>query len=104
MSIYNTNCLQIVKLERSIKMAEKKNMKLTSLHEHIKNTSICGVILTENQLETGRKTSITTAVKKKDPHESGRKGRQVIRSGSVTLGGDMEEDRSIMGSEILLEE
>ena len=25
---------------------------------------MCGVILTENQLETGRKTSITTAVKK----------------------------------------
>lgn len=45
------------------------------INEHIKNTSMCGVIITENQLETGRKTYTTTAVKK-DPHESGRKGRE----------------------------
>ena len=31
-----------------IKMAEKENMKITTLHEHIKNTSTCGTILTEN--------------------------------------------------------
>lgn len=73
------------------------------INEHIKNTSMCGVIITENQLETGRKTYTTTAIKK-DPHESGRQGKEVIRSGSVTLGGDTEEDRSIMGSEILLQE
>lgn len=66
--------MQIVKLERSIKMAEKKNMKLTSLHEHVRNTSMCGATLTENYLETGRKTCSAKVLSKEDT-ELGRKRR-----------------------------
>ena len=36
-------------------MVEWKDMKLTSIHEHMKNTSTFGAILTENKLEIGRK-------------------------------------------------
>ena len=39
-------------------MAEQEDMELTSPHEHIKNISTCGVILTETKLETGRKTPV----------------------------------------------
>ena len=33
---------------REIKMAEEKNVELTSSHKSIKNTSTCGIILTEH--------------------------------------------------------
>ena len=36
-------------------MAEYENAELTSTQEHSKNTSTCGIILTEIKLETGRK-------------------------------------------------
>ena len=39
-------------------MAEQEDMELTSPHKHIKNTSTCGTILTENKLETVRRTPI----------------------------------------------
>lgn len=48
--------------------AKQEDAKLTSPYEHIKNTSTCRAILTENKLETGGKTYITKAVKK-DPHQ-----------------------------------
>lgn len=39
-------------------------------HEHIKDTSTCRAILTENKLETDRKTLIQPSYKK-DPHGIG---------------------------------
>ena len=39
-------------------MAKKEDIELTSLHKYIKNTSTSGAILTENKLETGRKTPV----------------------------------------------
>ena len=53
-------------------MADKKNMKLTSLHEHVRNTSMCGKIFTENYLETGRKTCTAKALSK-ERHRTGQK-------------------------------
>lgn len=38
-----------------VKMAEQY-IELICFHEHIKNTSTCGAVLTENKLKTGRKT------------------------------------------------
>ena len=75
-------------------------MELTSLQEHSKNTSTCGTILTENQQETGRKTHTTKAVRKIHT-DSGRKRREAIKSGIVTLGGDTEKEGDYMDSEIL---
>ena len=43
-----------------IKIVQQEDMDLTSSPKHIKNTSACGTILTENQLETGRR-SLTQA-------------------------------------------
>lgn len=37
-------------------MVEEEDDELTSPHEHIKNASTCGAILTKNTPETGRKT------------------------------------------------
>ena len=36
--------------------------------EHIKHTSTCGAVLTENNLETGRKTPVQPRLVKKDLH------------------------------------
>ena len=71
-----------------IKMMEQEDAKLVSLSEHIKNTSTCGTILTENKLETGRK--IIKAIKKDPQTMPGRNKREVIMSGSAPLGGDTE--------------
>ena len=54
-------------------------------HEHIKNTSTCGVILTENKLETGRETYNQGC--KKDP-QGNRKGREAIMPGPALLEGE----------------
>lgn len=51
-------------------MAEQEVVELVSPHNSITNTSICGEILTENRLQTGRKTYTTKAVKK-GPHRVG---------------------------------
>ena len=71
-----------------IKMMEQEDAKLVSLSEHIKNTSTCGEILTENKLETGRK--IIKAIKKDPQRASGRNKREVIVSGPAPLGGNTE--------------
>lgn len=57
-------------------------MEFTSLHEHIKQTSTCGVILTKKRPETDKDSYTTTAVQKTHM-EQGRKGREAIRSGQV---------------------
>lgn len=58
--------------------AKQEDAKLTSPYEHIKNTSTCRAILTENKLETGRKTH-TNKIVRKIHVELGRKGREAIR-------------------------
>ena len=72
-------------------------MELTSPHKHIENTS---TILTENNLNTGRKTHTAKAVRKihTDP---GWKGRQAIRLLPAPLEGDTEEEQNYMGSEVI---
>ena len=69
-------------------------------HKHSKNTSTCGAILTENKLETERKTQ-TTKVVRKIHTELGRKGREAIRSGPASLGRDKKEVGDYTGSEML---
>ena len=39
-------------------MVEQEDTEVTATHEHIKNAFTCRAILTENKLETGRKTLI----------------------------------------------
>ena len=39
-------------------MVEEDNEELTSPHERVKNTSACGAVLTENQLETSGRTCV----------------------------------------------
>ena len=52
----------------------------------------------ENELETG-KDSYTTKTMKKILMEVGRKGREVIRSGPVLLGGYTKEKEDLPGTE-----
>ena len=59
----------------------------TLSHEHIKNTSTRGTILTGNW----QKDSYTTKAERKIHIGSSRKGREVIKSRPVTQGGDSEE-------------
>ena len=56
-------------------MAEKVDVKLTTHHEHTKNISRTGVILTENKLETGRKVHAAKTVRKVHTFHLERKGR-----------------------------
>lgn len=51
-------------------MVEWYDTKLTSPHEHTKNTPTGGAKITENHLENSRKICTTKAVKK-DPHGIG---------------------------------
>ena len=60
-------------------------MELTHHHKHIRNTSICGTILTE-------KTCAAKAVGKIHI-ESGRDGRKAIRLGPTPLEGDTKRRR-----------
>ena len=81
--------------EGEIKMAEEEDAGLTYTHKHMKNTSTCGAILTENKLETGKK-----AVKMIHT-ESTRKGREAIRLRPAPLGGGTEDEGDCTGSEVL---
>ena len=72
-------------------------MNTSQIHLH---TSTCDAVLTENKLETGRRTDTAKALRKIHM-ESGRKGREAIRSGPVLLGGDIEKEEIYLGSEIL---
>lgn len=49
-------------------MVEKEDVELTS--PHIKNTSTCGTLLTENQLETAEDLLYNQSCTK-DPHMTG---------------------------------
>ena len=51
-----------------IKVVQQENVKLTYSYRHIKNTSTCGTILTENQLETGRRSLIQPKLQEISPH------------------------------------
>lgn len=55
---------------------------------------MCEIIVTENRLDTGRKTHIIKAVKK-SYMESGRKEREAIRLGPVSLLGGTQRMRGI---------
>ena len=70
--------------------------ELTFPHAHIKTTSTCGVILIENKLETNRKTYTTRTVRKFHM-ESGRKGREVIRSRPISPGQGTKEKGNYTG-------
>ena len=45
-------------------MVEEEDMELTSPYKHIKTTSTCGIILTENELETGKELLYNKSCKK----------------------------------------
>lgn len=77
-------------------MVEKEDVELTS--PHIKNTSTCGTLLTEHQLETAEDLLYYQSCKK-DPHMTGqdKKKKKGIRMGPVSLGRTCEGGRVCMG-------
>ena len=57
-------------------MVEEDNEELTSPHERVKNTSACGAVLTENQLETSRRTCVHPGLWQKESHGVKQEGRR----------------------------
>ena len=76
--------------QRRSRWRSRKTLSSPPRHEHIKNSRICGAVLTEDKLETGRKTLIQQTLERKIHTESGWKGKKVIRSGPAPLGRDKE--------------
>lgn len=70
---------------------EQENAELTSFYEHIQNTSTCGTILTENKLDTGRKTHIIKAIRKSQA-DSVWKLREAVTWGPVFQGRHTKEE------------
>lgn len=68
-------------------------MELTSLYECIKNTSTCGVILTESYLKLQKETCKTKAVRKIHT-ELCRKGKELNRMRLIRMGA-LREKREI---------
>lgn len=68
-----------------IQRAEQKQMQLLAPNNHIKNTSACGVLLTESKLKLAEKLLYSQGYRKNHT-KSGLKGEEV-RSGSMSLGG-----------------
>ena len=62
-------------------------MGLTSQHKHIKNTSTCITIPTENILETGRRTPIQPRLQERFPGNWVGWGKKSTGSRSVPLEG-----------------
>ena len=61
---------------KAVKMAEQ-DTELICFHEHIKNTSTCGAVLTENWLETGWKNHLQQRLyEKSNLNWVGREGKQ----------------------------
>ena len=55
-------------------------MKLTFCHKYIKNTSTCGMILTEYLLNAGRRPQTAEKAKKKTSHNwVGKKKKKKVR-------------------------
>ena len=69
-------------------------MGLTSPHEHIKNTSICGKILTENYLETARKTFVQPGFRK-DRHRIGQEEKRSHQVGTYAPWDGTQRKREI---------
>ena len=75
-------------------MVEQKVMELTLSHEDLKNTSTCGEILTENKMETSRKTLYCLG-DKNDSHRIGQKGKKSDQVRPAQLGrGDAQDGES----------
>ena len=64
-------------------------------HEQSKNTSICGTILIENELEAGGSTPEPPNLKER--HTIRQEGRKVIGVGPGPLGGVSEEKGGLYG-------
>lgn len=83
--------LSIKHIRRAPKMAEEQDIKPTFFHKYIKNTSTCGMILTEYLLSAGRKPQ-TDKKARKFPHVTGfgkkrkRKKSERNQDGSCTPG------------------
>ena len=83
-------------------MVEQEETKLNSRYEHIKNTSTCGAVLTENKLEAGRKTLINQGCKERSTWKSGGEENRSGQDLCPRRGHRREGDYT--GSEILLGE
>ena len=57
--LYTNYMSQALRKEREIKMAEQKDMVVTSSHKYMKNTLTCGTILTEYLLNVGGRSHTT---------------------------------------------
>ena len=74
------------------------DMELTSHNKHIKNISRCGTILTENQLEAGRRSLIQPNLQERFPYNQvERKKKKVIQTRPAHLEGICEEEKVDMG-------
>ena len=87
-------------------MAEQKHMQLLAPNNHIKNTSMCGALLTESKLKLAGKLLYSQGYRKNHT-KSGLKGGEEVRSGSMSLGGQQQREgltqaqRSSLGNEQL---
>ena len=84
-------------------MADQEDVELTSPHKHIKNTSTCGTVLTENQLKASRRSLIQPKLKERFPHNWVGQKKKVIGTGPVPLGGSCGRGKARMGSPSPLE-
>ena len=62
-----------------IKMVEEKDMGLTFSHKYIKNTSTCGMILTEHLLNAGRRPQTSKRARKSPCNWVGQKKKEEKR-------------------------
>lgn len=65
------------------------DLELTSPEKNIKNTSNCGTILIENQLETGRRSLIQTKLQERSPRYWGGWEEKNLCHGMSTPGRDL---------------
>lgn len=49
-------------------MPEYEDLEVTTPYKDIKNTPICGTVLTENQLETGRRSLLQSKLQERSSH------------------------------------
>lgn len=75
-------------------------MDLTSPHKHIKNIAACGITLTENQLETGRRSLIQSKLQETSlgNRVGQKKKEEALRQGCWSWKGFVKEGGSIWAS------
>lgn len=77
-------------------MAEA-DVKLTSPYKHIRNASTRGTILTENQLETGKRSPTQPKLQERALYNQSRMGEKSHQDGTLPLGVICKEEKVHVG-------